>query len=175
MLRTRSERLKQLLPVHGEVAGEAEGGASRFSWSPELDHVLFAHDRHLAPAFFVVGGPRVCHCQVVVGRDDAAYEMQRVDARFARKDLVLHRVSADPLVTRGHTARPQASSASRPAWVMRADVHGGSQTTFTRTSWTPVSRSSLSRTSSRMKSEAGHPIAVNVRSTSTTPSCSLMP
>src|SRR6266550_9093053 len=130
MLRTRSERLKQLLPmkgevelfpIHGEVPGEAGGwgaaggGASRFPWPPELDHVLFAHDRHLAPAFFVVGRPRVCHCQVVVGRDDAAYEMQRVDARFARKDLVLHRVSADSLVTRGHTARPQASSASRPA------------------------------------------------------------
>src|SRR6266513_5289266 len=167
MLRTRSERLNQLLPIQWGAEGWGAGADSRFSRSPELDHVLLAHDRHLAPAFLVVGRPRVCHSQVVVGRDDAAHEMQGVDARLAREDLVLQGVSADSLVIRGHTARPQASRASRPACVMRAVVHGGSHTTFTRTSLTPGSRSSLSRTSSRMKSEAGHPIAVNVTSTST--------
>ena len=58
---------------------------------------------------------------------------------------------------------------------VREVVHGGSQTTLTRTSCTPGSRISRSRTSPRMNSDAGQPMAVNVRSTSTTPCSSRIP
>src|SRR5438445_7171808 len=145
-----------------------------FAWLPELDDMLLADDGHLAPSLFVVGRARVGGCEIVIRSDYAADLMQWFAARLAREHFVLHSVSADAPVL-GHTARPQASSASRPACVIRALVHGGSHTTVTRTSRTPSSRSSRSRTSSMMKSDAGHPIAVKVRSTCTTPSRSSMP
>src|ERR1700693_2391923 len=148
--------------------------SSGFPGLPELDDVLFADDCHLAPALFVVGCARVRHREVIVGRNDATHLVQRLGARLAGKDLVLERVPTDSLVG-GQTARPQDSSASRPASVMRATVQGGSHTTLTLTSVTPASRSSRSRTSSRMNSDAGQPMAVKVSSTSTTPSCSVIP
>src|SRR5690348_7308135 len=134
--------------------------------------MLLAHDRHLAPALLVIGRARVGHREVVVGRDDAADLAERLFARLAGEDLVLHRVTADALVAvaRRQTARPHTSSASRPCSVNRAEVQGGSHTTLTLTSFTPGSRNNRSRTSSRMKSDAGQPMAVKVRSTSTMPS-----
>src|SRR5205823_624957 len=144
---------------------------------PQLDHVLLADDHHLAPPLFVVSRTRVGHGEVVVGCDHAAHLVQRIDPGLAREHLVLDGVAADALVVRPgrHTARPQDSSASRPPCVIRLAVHGGSHTTLTRTSMTPGSRSSRSRTSSRMNSDAGQPMAVNVRSTVTTPASSVMP
>src|SRR5579864_3372451 len=194
MLSTRSERLtpssrsqqreREQRRVPGRRPGrlcrrrderEPAGSLSYFPWLPELDHVLFAHDGHLAPPLLVIGRSRVGRREVVVRRDDASDLVQRLAARLAGENFVLHSIAADALVLRGQTARPQDSSASRPASVMRAAVHGGSQTTLTRTSRTPSSSSRRSRTSSRMNSEAGHPIAVKVRSTWTTPSSSVMP
>src|ERR1700687_972552 len=137
--------------------------------------MLLAHDCHLAPALLVVGCSRVGHGEVVVGCDDAAHLVKRLCASLAGENLVLESDAGDSLVAGRQTANPQASSTSRPASVMRATVHGGSHTMLTRTSRTPDSRSRRSRTSSRMNSEAGQPIAVKVRFTSTTPSCSAMP
>src|SRR5262249_55928834 len=136
--------------------------------SPEDRHGVPGHDRHLDPALLVVGGASVGGGQVVVGRDDAADEAERLDTQLAGEDLVL----AHPAVDAGelvpaHTARPHISSASRPSRVMRAAVQGGSHTMLQATSVTPGSRSRRSRTSSRMKSDAGQPMAVNVRSTVT--------
>src|SRR5712664_1757772 len=193
MLRTTSERLiflrtsqqregeQRRLP--GQRPGrlcrrrderEPAGSLSYFAGLPELDDVLFAHYRHLAPALFVVGRARVRDREVVVGCDHAAHLMQWLSASLAGEHLVLDSVAADSLVA-CHTARPQDSSASRPASVMRATVQGGSHTILTRTSRTPSSRISRSRMSSRMNSDAGQPIAVKVRSTVTAPCCSLMP
>src|SRR5256714_8838668 len=139
-----------------------------------MDDVVLADNGHLAPALLVIGRACVRHREVGVGSDDAAYLVQWFNAGLAREHLVLDRVSADALVLR-QTARPQAPSASRPACVIRPAVQGGSHTTLIRTSFTPSSRSRRSRTSSRMKSDAGQPMAVKVRSTSTTPSRSVMP
>src|SRR5260221_6236294 len=137
--------------------------------------MFLAHDRHLAPALLVVGRARVGHREVIVGRNHAAHLVQRLPARLAGEDLVLDRVPADAFVVRRQTARPQDSSASRPASVMRATVQGGSHTTLMLTSLTPVSRSKRSRTSSRMNSEAGQPMAGEGGSPSTTPSRSGVP
>src|SRR5712671_5807930 len=136
--------------------------------------MILANDRHLAPALLVVRRARVGHREVVVGRHHAAHLVQRLRAGLAGEHLVLDRIAADAFIAR-QTARPQDSNASRPASVIRATVHGGSHTTLTRTSVTPASRINRSRTSSRMNSEAGQPIAVKVRSTSTIPSRSVMP
>src|SRR5581483_12437812 len=97
-------------------------------------------------ALLVVGRARVGGGEVVVRRDDAADLVERLASRLTREDLVLDGLAGDPpvldaLVHRGHTARPHASSASRPASVMRDADHGGFQTMFTRTSRTPSSRS----------------------------------
>src|SRR5258708_5382445 len=135
--------------------------------------MFFAHDGHLAPALFVVRRARVGHREIVVGRHHAAHLVQWLGAGLAGDHLVLDRVPADSFIAR-QTARPQDPTASPPASVLPPTVQGGSQTTLMRTSSTPASRSNRSRTSSRMNSEAGQPMAVNVRSTSTTPSCSLI-
>src|SRR3989441_6110985 len=139
-----------------------------------MDDVVLSNYGHLAPALFVVGRARVGHREVGVRSDDAADLVQRLDPRLAREHLVLGCVPAHTFVT-AQTARPHASSASRPACVMRAAVHGGSQTTLIRTSFTPSSRSRRSRKSSRMNSEAGQPMAGKGRATSTPPPPSPMP
>src|SRR5712692_1254789 len=152
------------------------GRTSRlFARLPQRDDVVLAHDGHLYPSLLVVGRARVRGREVVIRSDHAAHLVQRLRPSLAGVDLVLDGVAADSFVIGRQTARPQDSSASRPASVMRALVQGGSHTTLTRTSRTPASRSNLSRTSSRMKSDAGQPIAVKVRSTSTTPSLSVIP
>src|SRR5467141_3368635 len=193
MLSTRSERHTNSSKTHqregeqrrlpGQRPGrlcrrrderEPTGSLSYFAWSPELDDVLLAHYGHLAPALFVIGRAGVSHGEVVIGRDHAPDLVQRLRAGLAGEHLVLDGVAADALVL-GQTARPQDSSASRPASVIRATVQGGSHTTLTRTSVTPASRINRSRTSSRMNSDAGQPMAVKVRSTSTIPSRSVIP
>src|SRR5216684_6356874 len=108
--------------------------------------MVLAHDRHLDPALLVIGRARVGGGEVIVGRDHAAHLVQRLSAGLTREHLVLDGVAADSLVL-CQTARPQDSSASRPASVMRATVHGGSHTMLTRTSRTPSSRISRSRMS----------------------------
>src|SRR5262252_863603 len=65
------------------------------------------HDRHLDPALLVVRRPGVGGGQVVVRRDHAADQLQRLGTEFAGEDLVL----ADAAVDAGervlaHTATP---------------------------------------------------------------------
>src|SRR5207245_2548352 len=148
-------------------------GLGLFARLPQRDDVVLAHDCHLAPALFVVGRSRVRHREVIVWSDDAPYLVQGLASGLPSEHFVFDGVAADPLLVGRQTARPQDSSASRPASVIRALVQGGSHTTLMRTSLTPSSRSKRSRTSSRMNSDAGQPIAVNVRSMSTMPSRSL--
>src|SRR5438094_9778192 len=96
-----------------------------------MDDVVLADNGHLAPALLVIGRACVRHREVGVGSDDAAYLVQWFNAGFAREHLVLDRVSADALVLR-QTARPQASSASRPACVSRPAVDAGAHPTWIR-------------------------------------------
>src|SRR5260370_26065487 len=119
MDKTRSERLTAPLRPCGPPPHEWGGQArSRFSRLPEVDHVVLAHDGHLAPALFVVGRAGVRHGEVRVRRDHAADLVERLDARLAREHLVLDRAAPDPLGPRP-TAPPPASRGAAPASVIR--------------------------------------------------------
>src|SRR5260370_7246900 len=106
---------------------EPAGSLSYFTWLPELDHVFFADDGHLAPALFVIRRAGVRHRQVVIRRHHAADLVQRLDPRLAREHLVLDRIAADSFVS-AQTARPQASRPSRPPPALRPALPAGSPT-----------------------------------------------